>query len=88
MPDEGIHLAAALQLADARHVIATLWQTVDHDLVKNSPSAAELIYSQLVTDGVLRPEMAPYAMNHAIRKLRSDFPHQPTVWAPYMHFGP
>jgi hypothetical protein len=31
---------------------------------------------------------APYALHHAVTRLRRDHPDLPELWAPYIHFGP
>ncbi|MFB8239624.1 CHAT domain-containing protein [Kitasatospora purpeofusca] len=82
--DEGIHLAAALQLAGVRQVVASLWQTVDDDLMG---TAVRLIYDGLVVDGALRPDRAALAVHEALRTLRAENPGRPMLWAPYVHFG-
>ncbi|MFJ4091696.1 CHAT domain-containing protein [Kitasatospora sp. NPDC089913] len=82
--DEGIHLAAALQLAGVRQVVASLWQTVDDDLMG---TAVRLIYDGLVVDGTLRPDRAARAVHEALRTLRAQNPDRPMLWAPYVHFG-
>ncbi|MEH6373503.1 CHAT domain-containing protein [Streptomyces sp. KLMMK] len=84
VPDEGIHLASALQLAGYRNVIATLWN------VHDAPAArlTGAVYEQLITDGIINPAHAAEALHHAVRSLRSEHPYEPGVWAPFLHTGP
>jgi CHAT domain-containing protein len=88
--DEALHLAAALQLVGYRHVLATLWSISD----AAAPVMAETIYTHLLTpphpDHPGRPEAgrAPYALHHAVARLRQACPGEPLLWAPYIHLGP
>lgn len=88
IPDEGITLAAALQLAGYQHVIATLWQ-----IGVTTSDVARHFYNQLVkTDnGIARidvNDIAP-ALRAAIAKLREESPGIPPMyWAAYIHTGP
>jgi CHAT domain-containing protein len=90
--DEALHLAAALQVVGYRHVLATLWSISD----AAAPDMADITYAHLVhpdpndrkpTD---RPEAAraPYALHHAVTRLRQAHPGEPLLWAPYIHLGP
>ncbi|WP_367139039.1 MULTISPECIES: CHAT domain-containing protein [Streptomyces] len=84
VPDEGIHLASALQLAGYRHVVATLWN------VHDAPAArlARAVYDRLITGGSIAPAGAAEALHHAVRALRAEHPYRPSVWAPFLHMGP
>lgn len=84
LPDEAIHLAAAVQAAGYRHVVATLWQLVD-DV---APSLTETVYRQLAPDGQIDGRRAASALHAAVGELRSRFPDRPSRWACYAHFGP
>ena len=84
LPDEAIHLAAAVQAAGYRHVVATLWQIADD----TAPSLTETVYLQLAPDGRLDGRRAASALHAAVGELRSRFPDQPSRWASYAHFGP
>jgi CHAT domain len=92
LPDESVHLAGAVQLAGYRHVLATLWSVSDNA----APAMADTIYAQLRHPGpdhpapVGRPQAAraPYALHHAVTRLRQDHPDEPLLWAPYIHLGP
>ncbi|MGW3668927.1 CHAT domain-containing protein [Streptomyces sp. NPDC005141] len=89
--DEALHLAAVLQLIGYRQVLATLWSISD----AAAPAMADIVYAHLshpdpdepgCTD---RPEAAraPYALHHAVTRLRQICPGEPLLWAPYIHLG-
>ena len=82
--DEAITLAAALQYAGWRHVIATLWSVMD----VAAAEVAEDVYSQLADGGELHPQHAAEALHHAIRQQRNAAPDQPSRWLPFLHHGP
>lgn len=92
LPDEALHLAGALQLLGYRHVLATMWSISD----RAAPFMADIIYGHLldVRSGELsrsrRPQAAnaPYALHHAVTRLRQEWPGEPLLWAPYIHLGP
>jgi hypothetical protein len=82
--DEAITLAAALQYAGWRHVIATLWSVLD----VAASEVAEDVYSRLADRGELYPYRAAEALHHAIRKQRNTSPERPSRWVPFLHHGP
>ena len=90
--DEALHLAGALQLVGYRHVLATLWSISD----AAAPAMADIIYAHLLhpdpdhPDPADRPQAAraPYALHHAVTRLRQARPGEPLLWAPYIHLGP
>jgi CHAT domain-containing protein len=87
LPEESIHLAAAMQLLGYRHVVATLWAI--HDAP--APAVADVVYGALrVRDGAspMDPDRAAYAVREAVLQLRAQHPDHPLVWAPYVHLGP
>jgi tetratricopeptide (TPR) repeat protein len=85
VPDEAIHLAAALHLVGYQHVIATLWSTFD----RSTRAIAEHTYASLADpDRGLDLTHAAEALHHAIRRLRDRRPDNPTMWASYIHVGP
>ncbi|MFD9195007.1 CHAT domain-containing protein [Streptomyces phaeochromogenes] len=79
LPDESIHLAAALQLAGFRHTVATLWYVRDDIAAR----ASDHFYSQLAHNGT-----APDATAAAVRQLRDSHPFEPSLWAGLIHIGP
>jgi hypothetical protein len=54
----------------------------------DGPVVARKVYHALFNggDGKLDPEVVPYALDEAVRELRSQgLP--PSRWAPYVHIG-
>jgi hypothetical protein len=84
LPDEAIHLAAAMQLLGYRHVIATLWTIADNP----APAIADIIYARLTATGHPDPSRAAHALHEAVTTLRHHYPDQPLIWVPYIHIGP
>jgi CHAT domain-containing protein/tetratricopeptide (TPR) repeat protein len=82
--DEAITLAAALQYAGWRHVIATLWSVLD----VVAAEIAEDVYSRLADGEELHLQHAAEALHHAIRKQRHTSPEEPSRWVPFLHHGP
>ncbi|MGH3613795.1 MAG: CHAT domain-containing protein [Pseudonocardia sp.] len=83
IPDESLHLAAAMQLMGYRHVIATLWSIYD----SMAPGVAATVYGTLATC-TLDADHAALALHHAVTVLRAKRPASPLAWAPYLHTGP
>ncbi|SER29354.1 CHAT domain-containing protein [Actinokineospora terrae] len=84
LADETVHLAAALQLAGFRHVIATQWPVSD----PVAAAAADSVYRHLVVDGRPRSADAALALAATTAALRARHPDQPDKWAPFVHIGP
>jgi len=82
LADESIHLGSAFQLAGYRHVVATLWPTLD-----SSPSVriAETVHRD--TAGHAGLAATANALHRATRRERDRFPHAPSAWAAYVHSG-
>jgi tetratricopeptide (TPR) repeat protein len=78
LTDEPTHLHTAFQLAGYPHVIGTLWAVNDS---VTSFIAADF-YGTLATTSD-----SAHALHQAIRGIRSDIPHLPTMWAAYLHTG-
>lgn len=81
LADESIHLAAAMQLAGFRRVVATLWSIVDDF----SPDVSDRFYERLTRSPGAD---SPQALHYAVLELRKENPDYPRVWAPYVHIGP
>jgi tetratricopeptide (TPR) repeat protein len=77
LPDENIHIAAALCLAGFADVVATSWTVPDAVAVR----AARLFYDGLRTGSPAR------AVNAVTLALRHRYPRRPTCWAAYVHVG-
>ncbi|MGD0555423.1 MAG: CHAT domain-containing protein [Streptosporangiaceae bacterium] len=90
--DEALHLAGALQLAGYRHVLATLWNISD----AAARVMADITYTHLLYADPDHPSpadrpwsaRAPFALHWGITRLRQNHPDVPSLWAPYVHFGP
>ena len=88
VPDEGITLASALQLAGYQHVIATLWQ-----IGITASDVARHVYDQILTQTggttELDADAAAVALRTAILTLLAESPGIPPLyWAAYIHTGP
>jgi hypothetical protein len=89
IPDEGVTLASALQLAGYQHVIATLWQI-------SGLTAAEIsgrVYDQTVRNDngttLIAVGSIAAALRAAITALREESPTIPPMyWAAHIHTGP
>ncbi|MFB4421459.1 CHAT domain-containing protein [Streptomyces sp. QL37] len=79
--DEAVHIAAALQLAGYRHVIATLWPIAD--------GAAGRVADDFYTGHAPSFDLDDTArmLHRAVRGLRADAPHRPSLWAAHIHLG-
>ncbi|KAJ7835224.1 CHAT domain-containing protein [Mycena leptocephala] len=83
--EESVHLAAGMQLAGYRGVIATMWTIMDND----APQVASSVYEHLLEVSPPDPARAAEALHLAIRKLREEgsgyksFTH----WVPFIHIG-
>ncbi|MEQ1737437.1 MAG: CHAT domain-containing protein [Rhodoglobus sp.] len=84
LPDEAIHLAAAMQLLGYRRVIATLWTIEDSP----APGIADAVYGEILNPNRLDAATAAEALHHAVETLRQESPADPLRWAPYLHPGP
>jgi hypothetical protein len=88
IPDEGITLASAFQLAGYQHVIATMWSVmITPEIV------ARHVYDRILTftDGTtgLDADAVAAALRAAILTLLAESPGiRPLDWAAYIHTGP
>ncbi|KAH8754057.1 CHAT domain-containing protein [Hyaloscypha finlandica] len=94
--DEGIHLAAAFQLAGFPQVVGTLWQVNDRRAMQVSRRVWEVLIGE---DGRLKYELLGEALNTAVRELREstkmsededidmEFDDEPFLWAPFVYMG-
>lgn len=81
LADEMIHLAAAVQLAGFRHLIATSWNVED----TAAASMSDHFYAELAAAG--GAAQAGKALHRAVRTLRDHDPTEPARWASHVHFG-
>jgi CHAT domain-containing protein len=82
LADEAIHLGSAFQLAGYRHVIATLWPTLD------SPPTVRItrsVYSGI--EGPAGVDATANALHAATRDERDRAPDAPSAWAAHIHCG-
>ncbi|ADI11198.1 hypothetical protein SBI_08080 [Streptomyces bingchenggensis BCW-1] len=84
VPDEAMHLAATMQLAGYRHVIATMWSIYD----SSAPDVATDVYAALHRDGRPDARNAARALHASVAALRLHDPTDPLSWAAYVHVGP
>ena len=83
LPDEAVHLAAALQMAGFRHVVAAVWSIPD----QSAAAMASAVYQRLEDSaGSAFDWTVAEAVQRAVRRLRSRYP--PLTWAAYLHIGP
>ena len=83
--DESIHLAAAMQVAGYRHVVATAWSISD----EHTPEVVDRTYSRLTSgSGVPDVRRCARALHDAVAALRAELPDRPDLWAAYLHVGP
>ncbi len=82
--DEAIHLAAGMQMAGFRHVIATAWAIVD----QTSLTLTDTVYARLEHGGHAPVAGVANALHEAIMRLREVDPTDPLLWGPYLHLGP
>ncbi|MFJ8794957.1 CHAT domain-containing protein [Streptomyces sp. NPDC102462] len=78
IPDEGLHLVSAFQLAGYPQVVGTLWQVNDR--------VARLVAVDLHQQ-IARGEDVATALHHAVRRCRERYPRTPTLWAAYLYSG-
>jgi len=84
LPDEFIHLAADMQTAGYRAVLATQWGMVD----KDGPQLTAMFYNELAKLGSFRPDPrnTGEALHRALRRLRGH--GLPLYrWALFVHIG-
>ncbi|EIN04163.1 hypothetical protein PUNSTDRAFT_76828, partial [Punctularia strigosozonata HHB-11173 SS5] len=84
LPDEGLHLAAAMMFVGFPSVIGTMWPMNDED----GPVVAETVYKAMFKDGsgTIDYDAIPRALHTAARRLREEGAH-PSRWATYIHLG-
>lgn len=85
LPDESIHLAAALQLAGFRHVVSTLWSIADETAYEVTDELYRLLAG---VNGVIEVSRVPEVLSTVVTMLRARHPYQPDRWVPFVHFGP
>ncbi|MEU1606782.1 CHAT domain-containing protein [Micromonospora matsumotoense] len=84
LPDEAIHLTAALQMAGFRHVIGSQWAVSD----RVAAQVADDVYAGLKAGERLDADGAAVALDKAIDRVRREHPDRPELWAALIHTGP
>lgn len=85
LADEAVHMTGAFHLAGYRHVVGTLWPVDDYA----ARTLATDFYGTLTGGGSGPPDtsIAADALHHAVRRLRSRYPEQPSLWATHTYTG-
>jgi tetratricopeptide (TPR) repeat protein len=83
LPDENLHLAAAMQFIGYRHVIATV------GLVDDTMAAevSRYFYEYLMQEGEGKADNAAIALHHAVRALMKSNQWLFTILMSYVHLG-
>jgi CHAT domain-containing protein len=84
LPDEAIHLTAALQVAGFRHVIGSQWAVAD----RVAAQIADDVYARLAAGPEPDASGAAYALDQALARIRQEHPDRPDLWAALIHTGP
>ena len=80
--DEAVHVAAALQVAGYRHVVATLWSVPD----AVGPPFAAAFHEALA--GGTGPDRVHTAMCAAVAAVQERHARHTDSWAAFVHIGP
>jgi CHAT domain-containing protein len=84
LPEEAIHLAAGMLMADYGSVVATMWSIRDDD----APIIAEKFYKYLIDDAGGDSSRAAYTLHDAVAHLRNVRGEKNfTSWVPFIHLG-
>ena len=79
LPEESVHLAAAMLAAGYPSVVGTLWSIGDND----APEVANTFYAALIAG-----KSVPYALHEAVESLKVSIGvEEYTRWVPFVHFG-
>lgn len=78
LPDEGLHLTSAFQLAGVAHVVGTLWRVGD----RPAEWFANGVYARL-----LDTFDVALAVHETVHEMRAAFPDSPLIWASHVHSG-
>ncbi|EAU86147.2 hypothetical protein CC1G_03358 [Coprinopsis cinerea okayama7 len=84
-PDESLTLAATMQFAGFRSVVATMWSIHDDD----APIVADALYRHLFRNGKSTPPDitdAAYGLHIAVKELR-ELGRSFHRWVPFVHHG-
>ncbi|MET8028565.1 CHAT domain-containing protein [Streptomyces avermitilis] len=85
LPNEAIHLAAALLLGNFRHVVSTLWPVGDDSARRITDEVYRVLGD---SKGCIHPNRTAQALHTAVGQARRRDPDRPLMWASHVHFGP
>ncbi|QRV97371.1 CHAT domain protein [Ceratobasidium sp. AG-Ba] len=84
LPDEATHLAAGMLIAGYPSVIGTMWSIMDED----APLVADIVYYELLKDGMMDHTKSARALHKAVKVLREKVGEKEIWrWAPFIHIG-
>jgi CHAT domain-containing protein len=84
LPEEAIHLAAGMNMAGYKTIIATMWSIGDDD----APLIADAVYERLLRNGATDNRRAARALHEAVGVLRGKVGEKAfSSWVPYIHIG-
>jgi CHAT domain-containing protein/tetratricopeptide (TPR) repeat protein len=86
IPDEALHLTAAMQYCGFRSVVGTMWEMADTDGRDLAKSFYESLFSSQET-GVPYYERSARALRNATRKLRKKRGITLERWVNFVHYG-
>ncbi|RGP67472.1 tpr domain-containing [Fusarium longipes] len=82
--DESLHLATAFQIAGFPHAVGSLWAVDDNTCAEISQD----FYQKLVSSGLPKKSLSVAGiLQQAVQKIRSQHPYNPSLWAPFVHYG-
>ncbi|WP_432573036.1 CHAT domain-containing protein [Kineococcus sp. SYSU DK005] len=84
LPDESLHIAAAMQVAGFPSVVGTLWE-VDDDA--SALLASEFYSALLESSGESRSANPARALHSALAELKKYYRRYPSIWCAYTHYG-
>ncbi|MEU7779119.1 CHAT domain-containing protein [Micromonospora parva] len=82
--DESLNLVAALQCMGARHVVGALWSVQD----ESAAVMTDHLYRGVSDSPAEAARLAAQHLRNAVIELRRAYPHVPSTWACFVHYGP
>lgn len=87
LADKALHVVSGFQVAGFRHVIGTLWPSIDDVCVE----VAKSFYATLCRKGnlLLTDRAIAMALHNAVSAVltSADYRDRPLLWAQYVHYG-
>ncbi|WP_306213491.1 CHAT domain-containing protein [Actinoplanes sp. RD1] len=81
--DEALTVAAALHHIGYRRVVGTLWSVPD----RRAAEVGAGIYRRILVGGRLDAGASAVALHETVHAQRRRFPHNPSLWASFLHIG-